>query len=158
MADSHTFCTVRGVDHRQGNFTFYVDPTSKYPDAETTQVTLICMQCTPIRKFWDADVPGTCPLTPMMSLFAAGIPHFIIELGILLCPLFEIWKLHLPWRRKLAVAVMFTAGIAVCVSALMTIVHTLALDKKMDKDLTWDGLEDQIWAVCDVNLASLASK
>lgn len=121
------------------------------------QVTLICMQCTPIRKFWDADVPGTCPLTPMMSLFAAGIPHFIIELGILLCPLFEIWKLHLPWRRKLAVAVMFTAGIAVCVSALMTIVHTLALDKKMDTDLTWDGLEDQIWAVCDVNLASLAS-
>jgi hypothetical protein len=116
------------------------------------------MQCTPIRKFWDADVPGTCPLTPMMSLFGAGIPHFIIELGILLCPLFEIWKLHLPWRRKLAVAVMFTAGIAVCISALMTIVHTLALDKKMNKDLTWDGLEDQIWAVCDVNLASLASK
>lgn len=58
----------------------------------------------------------------------------------------------------MAVAVMFTAGIAVCVSALLTIVHTLALDKKKDKDLTWDGLEDQIWAVCDVNLASLASK
>lgn len=121
------------------------------------QVTLICMQCKPIRKFWNDDVPGTCPLTPMMSLFGAGIPHFIIELGILLCPMLEIWKLHLPWRRRLAVAVMFTAGIAVCVSALMTIVHTLALDKKMDKDLTWDGLEDQIWAVCDVNLASLAS-
>ncbi|KAF3045555.1 hypothetical protein E8E12_009776 [Didymella heteroderae] len=121
------------------------------------RVTLICMQCTPIRKFWDADIPGTCPLTPMMSLFAAGIPHFIIELGILICPMFEIWKLHLPWRRKLAVAVMFTAGIAVCISALMTIVHTLALDKKMDKDLTWDGLEDQVWAVCDVNLASLAT-
>ncbi len=93
-----------------------------------------------------------------MSLFGAGIPHFIIEFAILICPLFEIWKLHLPIKRKLAVAVMFSAGIAVCVSALMTIVHTLALDKKMDKDLTWDGLEDQIWAVCDVNLASFASK
>ncbi|KAF2625855.1 hypothetical protein BU25DRAFT_344858 [Macroventuria anomochaeta] len=121
------------------------------------RVTLICMQCTPIRKFWDATVPGTCPLTPMMSLFGAGIPHFIIELFILLCPLVEIWKLHLPLKRKLAVAVMFIAGVAVCISALMTIVHTLALDKKMDKDLTWDGLEDQIWAVCDVNLASLAT-
>lgn len=94
----------------------------------------------------------------MMSLFGAGIPHFIIELAILVCPLFEIWKLHLPVKRKLAVAVMFSAGLAVCVSALMTIIHTLALDKKMDKDLTWDGLEDQIWAVCDVNLASFASK
>ena len=94
----------------------------------------------------------------MMSLFGAGIPHFIIELAILLCPLIEIWKLHLPVKRKLAVAVMFIAGVAVCVSALMTIIHTLALDKKMNKDLTWDGLEDQIWAVCDVNLASLASR
>lgn len=53
---------------------------------------------------------------------------------------------------------MFSAGIAVCISALMTILHTLALDKKKNKDLTWDGLEDQIWAVCDVNLASFASE
>ncbi|KAL1611690.1 hypothetical protein SLS59_000409 [Nothophoma quercina] len=121
------------------------------------RVTLICMQCTPIRKFWDATVPGKCPLTPMMSLFGAGIPHFIIELLILICPLIEIWKLHLPWKRKLAVATMFLSGFAVCASALMTIIHTLALDKKLDKDLTWDGIEDQIWAVCDVNLASLAS-
>ncbi|KAJ4340211.1 hypothetical protein N0V95_007563 [Ascochyta clinopodiicola] len=92
-----------------------------------------------------------------MSLFGAGIPHFIIEIAILLCPLLEIWKLHLPLKRKLAVAVMFASGILVCGSALMTIVHTFTLDKKADKDLTWDGIEDQIWAVCDVNLASLAS-
>ena len=94
----------------------------------------------------------------MLSLFAAGIPHFVIELAILVLPLFEIRKLHLPLRRRLAIAAMFSAGIAVCISALMTIIHTIALDKKMDKDLTWDGLEDQIWAVCDVNLASLASE
>ena len=97
-------------------------------------------------------------MTPMLSLFGTGIPHFVIELAILICPLFEIRKLHLPLRRRLAIATMFSAGIAVCVSALMTIVHTLALEKKMAKDLTWDGLEDQIWAVCDVNLASLASE
>lgn len=46
----------------------------------------------------------------------------------------------------------------VCGSALGTIVHTVELSKKVDKDLTWDGLDDQIWAVCDVNLASFASK
>ena len=123
-----------------------------------SQVTLTCIQCIPIHKFWDTDVPGTCPVTPMLSLFGAGIPHFVIELAILICPLFEIRKLHLPLRRRLAVAAMFTAGIAVCVSALMTIAHTFALEQKMDKDLTWDGLEDQIWAVCDVNLASFASE
>jgi hypothetical protein len=94
----------------------------------------------------------------MMSLFGAGIPHFILEVVILLCPLIEIWRLHLATAKKLAVAAMFTSGVFVCCSALGTIIHTVALDKKVDKDLTWDGIDDQIWAVCDVNLASFASK
>jgi hypothetical protein len=94
----------------------------------------------------------------MLSLFGAGIPHFILEVAILLCPLFEIWKLHLGKAKKFAVAAMFTSGIFVCASALGTIIHTVMLDRLVDKDLTWDGIDDQIWAVCDVNLASFASK
>jgi hypothetical protein len=116
------------------------------------------MQCQPINKFWNKAVPGNCPLTPMLSLFGAGIPHFILEVAILLCPLVEIWRLHMATTKKLAVAVMFTSGILVCGSALGTIIHTVSLDKQVKKDLTWDGLNDQIWAVCDVNLASFASR
>jgi hypothetical protein len=122
------------------------------------KVTLICMQCQPIEKFWDHDLPGICRLTPMISLFGAGIPHFILEVVILLCPLIEIWRLHLSTTKKLAVGAMFMSGIFVCGSALGTIIHTVALAKKVNQDLTWDGLDDQIWAVCDVNLASFASK
>jgi hypothetical protein len=98
-------------------------------------------------------------MTPMNSLFAAGIPHFIIEVAILLCPMIEIWRLHLKTTKKLAVAVMFASGSLVCCSALGTIIHTVMLDQRTgrDKDLTWDGIDDQIWAVCDVNLASFAS-
>jgi nitroreductase len=122
------------------------------------KVTLICMQCQPLRKFWNQDVPGICRLTPMISLFGAGIPHFVLEVFILFCPLIEIWRLHLSTTKKLAVAAMFMSGILVCCSALGTIIHTVALAKKVDQDLTWDGLDDQIWAVCDVNLASFASE
>jgi hypothetical protein len=94
----------------------------------------------------------------MQSLFAAGIPHFIIEVAILSCPLIEIWRLHLSTAKKFAVAAMFASGFLVCGSALGTIVHTVMLSKKADQDLTWDGIDDQIWAVCDVNLASFASR
>jgi hypothetical protein len=97
----------------------------------------------------------------MLSLFAAGIPHFVLEIAILLCPLIEIWRLHLATPKKIAVAAMFTSGFLVCASALGTIIHTVALDQKdksLEQDLTWDGLDDQIWAVCDVNLASFASQ
>ncbi|KAG9187831.1 hypothetical protein G6011_05702 [Alternaria panax] len=122
------------------------------------KVTLICMQCQPIRKFWHKDFPGKCPLTPMLSLFAASIPHFILEVAILVCPLIEICRLHIPAARKIAVAAMFASGLLVCGSALGTIIHTVALGKKSDQDLTYDGIDDQIWAVCDVNLASFASQ
>ncbi|KAH7079321.1 hypothetical protein BKA63DRAFT_508165 [Paraphoma chrysanthemicola] len=123
-----------------------------------TRVGLILSQCQPIQKFWHQDLPGICPITPMMSLFATSIPHLILELAILICPLFEIYKLHLPKDKKLGVAVMFTSGLLVCISALATIVHTINLDKKKDDpDLTWNALNDQIWAVCDVNLASFAT-
>ncbi|KAF2131898.1 hypothetical protein P153DRAFT_373752 [Dothidotthia symphoricarpi CBS 119687] len=121
------------------------------------RVTLISMQCQPIRKFWDQDVPGKCPMTPMMSLFGTAVPHLIIECAILLCPIIEIWRLHLPLSRKVAVAAMFASGLLVCGSALASVVHTVALEKKKDKDLTWDGLDDQIWAVCDVNLAHFST-
>lgn len=97
----------------------------------------------------------------MMSLFGTGIPHFVLEVAILFCPLIEIWRLHLATPKKIAVAAMFMSGFLVCASALGTIVHTVTLDKKEKvgkQDFTWDGLDDQIWAVCDVNLASLASQ
>jgi hypothetical protein len=94
----------------------------------------------------------------MLFLFGAGIPHFILEVAILICPLVEIRRLHLPTSKKLAVAGMFTSGVLVCCSAMGSIIHTVALNnKRADIDLTWDSIDDQIWAVCDVNLASLAS-
>jgi len=69
------------------------------------------MQCQPIQKFWHKDIPGKCTLQPMMSLFAAAIPHFILEVAILLCPLYEISRLHISTARKVAVAAMFAAGL-----------------------------------------------
>jgi hypothetical protein len=132
------------------------------------------MQCQPLHKFWHPDVAGTCPLTPMMSLFGSAIPHFVLEVAILLSPLVEIWRLQISFARKVAVAAMFASGLlyvasrpllrlhplteqSVCGSALGSILHTVALYRKGSTDLTLDGVDDQIWAVCDVNLASFAS-
>ncbi|KAL6712609.1 hypothetical protein ACN47E_000486 [Coniothyrium glycines] len=126
------------------------------------RVLLILLQCQPIRKFWDNDSEGHCPLKPMMALFGAGIPHFILEVAILLCPLIEVWRLHMGTTKKIAVSLIFASGLLVCISALGTIVNTagtagLNSKKPAEQDLTWDGLNDQIWAVCDVNLASFAT-
>jgi hypothetical protein len=47
----------------------------------------------------------------MLSLFAASIPHFVLEVAILLCPLIEIYRLHISAARKIVVAAMFASGL-----------------------------------------------
>ncbi|KAH3986857.1 hypothetical protein HBI56_010590 [Parastagonospora nodorum] len=124
------------------------------------RVFLTCLQCIPIHTFWDRGTlrSRSCFLTPMATLCAAAIPHLIIEVAILVCPLVEIWRLHLTTAKKMAVGAMFASGFLVCCSAMGTIIHTVSLNQHTaEADVTWDGLDDQIWAVCDVNLASLST-
>ncbi|KAI1509109.1 hypothetical protein Ptr86124_012065 [Pyrenophora tritici-repentis] len=122
------------------------------------RIFLITLECKPIEKFWHQNLAGDCPMSPMVPLFASSIPHFLLEVGILVCPLYEISRLRIQTARKWAMGAMFGAGTLVCCSALGSIIHCIQLDRMADIDLTYDGVDDQIWAVCDVNLASIASK
>ncbi|KAF2112953.1 hypothetical protein BDV96DRAFT_648577 [Lophiotrema nucula] len=120
------------------------------------RLSLTLAQCQPIHKFWDKDIPGNCPISTNMMLFGVTVPHLLLEIGILTCPMVEIKRLQLPKAKKIAVAAMFTSGFLVCGSALGSIVHTATLNTN-SSDLTWDGVDDQIWAVCDVNLAHFST-
>ncbi|KAL5117728.1 hypothetical protein ACEQ8H_004338 [Pleosporales sp. CAS-2024a] len=120
------------------------------------RVVLIAIQCNPIRSVWDGSV-GYCPVKPMQSAFTAGILHLVIEVLILLCPLLAIWRLHMAPAKKVAISLMFAAGVVVCVSALLTVVFTVKLAKTQAADFTWDDVDEQMWAMCDVNLASFST-
>jgi hypothetical protein len=76
----------------------------------TARVCLILSTCRPIRAFWDHSIEGECPIPKNASLYGAAIPHILIEVGILICPMVEIKRLHLPNTQKIAVAGMFTSG------------------------------------------------
>ncbi|RMZ72310.1 integral membrane [Pyrenophora seminiperda CCB06] len=108
------------------------------------RVLLVTLQCQPIHKFWHQEVPGKCPIPAMMSLFGSSIPHFMLEVGILICPLYEISRLHVTTARKYALAAMFWAGTLVCFSALGSIIHTIQLQRMTNVDLTYNGIDDQI--------------
>jgi hypothetical protein len=64
----------------------------------------------------------------MLSLFAAGIPHFILEVAILLCPLIEVYRLHISAARKIAVAAMFASGLLW--ASLHDVIHILLTRSK----------------------------
>jgi hypothetical protein len=66
--------------------------------------------CMPREKIWNPDVPGKC-ISEGTNIFAAGPINLVIDLGILFTPLWAIWHLQMPLKRKLGVSCVFAVGI-----------------------------------------------
>lgn len=70
---------------------------------------MIAFGCSPIKKYWAPDVPGVC--MDIKPMFLAGdIPILILDFVILLLPLPMLWKLQLPFQRKLLIFGVFIFG------------------------------------------------
>lgn len=66
--------------------------------------------CTPIRGFWDLEIPAKCISTRNFFLGNA-IPNITIDLAILCLPQYEIWKLQkMALKTKIVIACMFALG------------------------------------------------
>lgn len=65
--------------------------------------------CRPIRKFWDPAVPGTC-VNMVANFLANAALNAATDVLILLLPLWLLWPLSLPTRRKIGVVVVFMTG------------------------------------------------
>ena len=66
--------------------------------------------CMPVAKNWDSLIPGTCANQKMAYLFA-GIVNLILDVGIITLPIPVLWRLQMPFGRKLSIAAMFGLGI-----------------------------------------------
>lgn len=75
------------------------------------RVFLICFGCIPIQAFWDLDLRAEkCKLDQSGFFFGTVLTHLIFDILILLLPVIEIWKLHLPFGQKIAVIPLFLFG------------------------------------------------
>lgn len=70
---------------------------------------LFILACEPRAKIWDPTVPGKCNNVLAILIFS-GSWNVFSDLAILLLPLYVIWRLQLPVKRKLGVSVVFAAG------------------------------------------------
>ncbi|KAF2817699.1 uncharacterized protein BDZ99DRAFT_22924 [Mytilinidion resinicola] len=75
------------------------------------RLVMTAIQCIPIHALWDYSVKGVCPIDPAKSFIATCATHAIIDFIIVLLPVFEVAKLHLPPIQKFSVALMFTSGL-----------------------------------------------
>ncbi|KAI9666120.1 MAG: hypothetical protein M1821_004055 [Bathelium mastoideum] len=98
-----------------------------------------------------------CPRVDKKNV-AFGISDFIIDFWIVILPIPVIWKLHLNWKRKLALSFIFLLGL-VAVGAsfarmLVTIDAVLSISPTSDADLLVTQVE--YWAMLESGLGLVA--
>ncbi|KAL7625211.1 hypothetical protein AAE478_004426 [Parahypoxylon ruwenzoriense] len=78
--------------------------------ASVIMMFLVAFACNPREKYWNPLVLGKC-LDANTTAFAAPIVNLVFDIIALILPQRVIWGLHLPWRKKIGVSVLFALGI-----------------------------------------------
>jgi hypothetical protein len=75
-------------------------------------------QCTPREKTWTPFLEGHC-IDVAAAIVVQGAVNLFLDIGILITPLWAIWRLQLPLKRKVGISAVFAVGIlSVPLSAL----------------------------------------
>lgn len=66
--------------------------------------------CRPIRYFWDKSVAGYCS-SALPALTANFVINLVADIVILIMPVPTFFGLHIPWKQKLGLILIFALGI-----------------------------------------------
>ena len=67
------------------------------------------LQCVPRRKIWNPTVKGHCINVNAAYITTAAV-NVVSDFSILALPLFCVWHLQMPTRRKIGISAMFATG------------------------------------------------
>lgn len=87
-------------------------------------IILSVASCVPMQKIWMPWIEGRCFAREAADLVSAW-SNLVVDLAIIILPQREIWKLHMPTRRKVGVSLTFSVGLLYVLLSL-TPPHSLA--------------------------------
>ena len=70
---------------------------------------LILFSCDPREKNWEPDLPGKCINTSALGL-ASALWNVISDILIWILPLYAVWRLKIPTRKKLGICAIFATA------------------------------------------------
>ena len=114
-------------------------------------------QCRPISFYWtswDKERPGNCVNINALA-WSNAIISIILDIWMLVLPLYEIFHLQLSWRKKISVAIMFFVGTFVTVVSALRL-HSLVLFAASSNP-TWDQTEVIRWSNIEINIGIICA-
>ncbi|KAF2678035.1 hypothetical protein K458DRAFT_395333 [Lentithecium fluviatile CBS 122367] len=103
-------------------------------------------QCWPRAKIQNPLIEGVC-IDISSATLAAGVINLVTDVGMLVAPLFAIWRLQMPVKRKLGVASVFGVGLLACITGVFGVVWRMPL--LTSSDLTWILSKTGLWAMAE---------
>ncbi|KAK3324969.1 hypothetical protein B0H66DRAFT_587829 [Apodospora peruviana] len=103
-------------------------------------------QCIPREKTWNRLLEGQC-IDVAAATVVSGAVNLFLDLGILVVPIWAIFHLQLPMKRKLGISAVFGVGIVTCAIAAVGVVLRVPL--LSDPDLTWIITKVGIWTMVE---------
>lgn len=73
-------------------------------------IALLNMQCVPHEAIWKFYLPSKCYDLPKVMLTSASVQVFT-DFVMVMLPQRTIWSLHMNWRRKVGMSLVFGVGI-----------------------------------------------
>ncbi|MCJ1477259.1 hypothetical protein MMC13_005930 [Lambiella insularis] len=114
----------------------------------TASILATVFQCLPVSRVWDKSVSGHCINLTAFWYANAGSSIFS-DLMIFVLPIPVIHSLHLPFRQKVALVMVFAIATFVCVTSVLRMTTLNVASKSNDQ--TYGTLISTTWTTIELN-------
>ncbi|KAI1827483.1 hypothetical protein F4861DRAFT_529272 [Xylaria intraflava] len=109
-------------------------------------------ECLPRDKIFDPTIPGSCVNIPML-LNVSGLFNTITDFVVLFLPVKAVWNMHLSYRKKTIVVLVFTFGLSAPIFSLVGFIVRFRGSSNPDKN--WVQPEIVQWGLAELTAAML---
>ncbi|KAH8622073.1 hypothetical protein IG631_23179 [Alternaria alternata] len=118
----------------------------------TIRTFMTIFHCIPVQAYWNFNIKdAVCTIDPGKFMFGTTLVHLLLEISVLLLPVFQVASLRLRPGQKFAVVAMFMFGIFVCAASIVVLIVAINLNAKtteMSRDvkgvIIWAGTESYL--------------
>ncbi|KAI8652623.1 hypothetical protein NCS57_01326900 [Fusarium keratoplasticum] len=124
----------------------------------TIRTFMVIFHCAPVQAYWNKTIThARCLVNPSTFFFCTILIHCLMDCIILVLPVIEVAKMHLPWSKKLAVVGLFTSGIIVCIASVFILIQAIHYDPNT-REFPREIALSMIWGGVEINVAVFSGK
>ncbi|CAK3792472.1 Hypothetical predicted protein [Lecanosticta acicola] len=114
------------------------------------QMIMILLQCDPVSKIWNRNLPGNCDFQSTTSKvgFLQGSWAAASDIVLASYPIFVFWSLDLSWRRKLGLCALMGGGYIAAIAGIIKTIYIKLITATTD--ITYAEHPLLIWAYTEM--------